>query len=571
LGALTTFYLDKYELYGIFTTTKEDLLLGLFGKLFSKQYYEYVDGFVSSKFETVKILGQFYTNTNVAIKMISEVLDNFDFSIYKSDIKIIDPFCGDGRLIVLLIEMLAERKIEDKILDITIWDVDEKNIWLSEENINKAAQKNRLNIKLSAEIVDTYVAYSEFIEVFDICITNPPWGILKPQKILNGEHSVDEIEKYKATILAYDSYMKNEFCISQPTSKFGKWGTNLSRCGVEVALRLIKRQGFCGFVSPASLLSDQVSQPLREWIFEKYHVLKINYYPAEAKLYGSADTSSVTAVVKKDINAKEIKFDVFDKELNFVSHFIEKSEYDFICDKGYIFPFEIGIDMIPILEKFENMQQLDIYCEKWGLKFVREIDETRIQEKLQDSGDVVFIKGYMVDRYQYEISPLQYINPLNARIPGSVNYNKIVWRDVARNSSKRRIKATIIPSGFMAGNSLGIAYVDPENSDKLKTILVIMNSFVFELQVRALLVTNHVSAGIVKKIKIPNLDELGSRLSDMYNSFENQNSVTEEDLECMVAQAYNLSLEEFSKVLTAFKLTSKEKKAIQSCAIKYLK
>lgn len=529
-----------------------------------------MDEFAASEFEKIKILGQFYTNTGVAKKMVSEVMDNFDYNICKSEIRIIDPFCGDGRLLVLLIEMFAERGLQDKVLSITIWDVDEKSLQISVENIDKAAHKYGMHVNLTAENVDTYVAYSELIGEFDICITNPPWGIMKPQKILNGKHQASEIEKYKLAITTYDSYMKEEFSVSQPTSKFGKWGTNLSRCGIEVALQLIRRQGICGIVSPASLLSDQVSEPLRKWIFENYRINKINYYTAEAKLYGTADTSSITAVVLNDKSIEKIKVDTFDKNLNSVSHFIEGDEYDFIREKGYIFPFEIGIDMIPILMKLEEMQQLDGYCKKWNLKFIREIDETRIQEKLQDSGDIIFIKGYMVDRYQYKITPLQYINPSYVKIPESVNYSKIVWRDVARNSSKRRVKATIIPSKFMVGNSLGAAYIEPEDTDKLKTLLVVMNSFVFELQARALLVTNHVSAGVIKKLKLPDLDRICDYIAEMYDSFINKNDVTEEDLECIVAKAYNLSLEEFSKVLTAFTLTSKEVKSLINHAKKYL-
>lgn len=50
--------------------------------------------------------------------------------------------------------------------------------------------------------------------------------------------------------------MKKEFVILQPSIKFGKWGTNLVRCRIEVALRLIKVAGVCGIVSPVSLLND---------------------------------------------------------------------------------------------------------------------------------------------------------------------------------------------------------------------------------------------------------------------------------------------------------------------------
>ena len=67
---------------------------------------------------------------------------------------------------------------------------------------------------------------------------------------------------YRVAIEKYDGFMKSEFPISQPSRKFGKWGTNLARCGTEVALRTIKFSGVCGIVSPASLFNDQVSGAL---------------------------------------------------------------------------------------------------------------------------------------------------------------------------------------------------------------------------------------------------------------------------------------------------------------------
>ncbi|MDR1549518.1 MAG: hypothetical protein LBT06_13155 [Hungatella sp.] len=124
------------------------------------------------------------------------------------------------------------------------------------------------------------VAYFDVVGEFDICVTNPPWGLLKPQKLFNTRCSESELNEYKTSIVMYDDYMKQEFSISLPTSKFGKWGTNLGRCGLEVALRLVPSSGVCGFVSPASLFNDQVSVPFRKWIFENYCINSVAYFPA---------------------------------------------------------------------------------------------------------------------------------------------------------------------------------------------------------------------------------------------------------------------------------------------------
>lgn len=539
-------------------------------ELFSKQYYDCIEKFATNDFETAKILGQYYTNIDVAKKMITSVIDNFDFEKHNSSIKIIEPFCGDGRLVVLFIELLSERNMKDIKLNITIWDIFENNAIESERNILKVAKEKSINVEITKDIADSYVIYGQYINKFDICITNPPWGILKPQKIFKDNHTKKEIEDYKVAISTYDNYVKQEFYLSQPTSKFGKWGTNLSRCGVEIAIRLVKKDGICAFVSPASLLSDQVSTPLRHWIFENHCIFNINYYPAEAKLYGSADTSSITVILKKRNNINNPVVDIHDKVLNCTSHQLENDEFNYIRKQGYNFPFEVGISKILILMKFEEMKSVEYYSHILGLKFTREIDETRINEKLLDTGNVVFIKGYMIDRYRHDINPKQFINTSIVSVPDSVNYNKIVWRDVARSSSKRTMKATIVPSGLMAGNSLGVAYFEKNNIDMLKSLIVIMNSFIFEFQARALLVTNHISSGTIKKIKIPCLDESIKILAEMYDMFMASNQISEQDLECIVASLYGFNEEEFYEVLSVFKLESEEEKLLKEKAKKYL-
>ena len=117
----------------------------------------------------------------------------------------------------------------------------------------------------------------------------------------------------------YDSFMKEEFSISQPAKKFGKWGTNLARCGTEVALRLIKNGGICGIVSPASLLNDQVSERLRVWIFENFKVVNVSYYPAELKLFGISDISSITMVVKGGKTDQNIDVRIYDSKSHSMS------------------------------------------------------------------------------------------------------------------------------------------------------------------------------------------------------------------------------------------------------------
>ena len=510
-------------------------------ELYSNNYYGCLNSFTQSEFETAKILGQFYTHQNVADTMVENLLESMDIS--GDCISVIDPFCGDGRLIVTLIQKLAIVAPSCRI-EVTIWDVDEKGLEIAKQNIQNTAEQCNISVSIAAEATDSFARYYEKQYSYDVCITNPPWSILKPQKYFADQHDTEEQEVFNQAIASYDAYMKEEFHVSQPTSKFGKWGTNLARCGTEVALKLIKPNGFCSIVSPASLLSDQVSERFRKWIFDNYSLSHINYYVAGAKLYGSADITSVTLLFKHSREESEIQVFSYDEHLHAKKHTISVAEYDYIGRNGYVFPFETGIGIISTLISFEKLPALGNNL--FGLKFCREIDETRIQERLVAEGKTVFVKGYMIDRYSYQPSPIQYANPEKCNIPDSTNFERIVWRDVSRNSQLRRVKATIIPPNTIAGNSLGVAYLESYDASKLRYILAIVNSIVFECQARSLLVTNHVSAGVMKKIHMPVPDqEIEKKVVPLVNQCLQGDNSAEPYIESLIAINYGLSLEEF--------------------------
>ena len=510
-------------------------------ELFSKHYYGSLANYSQSEFETAKILGQFYTHYNVADTMI----DNL-FEVLRSDfeqISIIDPFCGDGRLIVAFLRKIASANPLCEV-SITVWDIDEKAVGLAKTNIANASVQYGIKVNVCAEVTDAFARYYEKQHFYDVCITNPPWSILKPQKSFTEQHNEEAHEEFKQAIALYDSYIKEEFSVSQPTAKFGKWGTNLARCGTEVALRLVKHNGYCSIVSPASLLSDQVSGKFRAWIFNHFCLSHINYYLAEAKLFGAADVNSVSLLFKSSDEYTDIQVQTFDSSLNSSKYTIARNEFEYIRDNSFIFPLETGISIISCLKLLDSLPTLG--SSEIGLKFCRELDETRVHERLRMEGDYLFIKGYMIDRFSYNPTPIQYADTDKCVITESCQQERIVWRDVSRNSQTRRVKATIAPAKTIAGNSLGVTYLQKYDSSKLRYLLAIMNSIVFESQARALLVTNHVSAGVIKKIHIPVLKpEIESQLVPLVEKRLNGDYSVEPYIESLVALNYGLPIQMF--------------------------
>lgn len=77
----------------------------------SSEYYQFVNSFTQTDFEAEKILGKFYTDYDIVESMVHAIRDIYRPSSCDSEIRIIDPFCGDGRLVLKLLAALRESNV----------------------------------------------------------------------------------------------------------------------------------------------------------------------------------------------------------------------------------------------------------------------------------------------------------------------------------------------------------------------------------------------------------------------------------------------------------------------------
>ena len=144
-----------------------------------------------------------------------------------------------------------------------------------------------------------------------------------------------------------------------------------------------------------------------------------------------------------------------------------------------------------------------------------------------------------------------------------------VWRDVARATSKRRMIGTVIPAGWVAGNSLHVACYRDGDAARTAALHALLSSFVVEAQVRARLTTGHMSLGIVRQARVPMLDpSLIDVLSSLaYDAMNGGGLKAEHRLELAVARAYGLTRDEMARLLDDFpKLDEGEREALISAA-----
>jgi Alw26I/Eco31I/Esp3I family type II restriction m6 adenine DNA methyltransferase len=520
-----------------------------------------------------KTTGKFYTPKFIGERLVDSVLTAVARTEDSGELSVIDPFCGDGRLIVWLLERATIFPgLISRLWRIEIWDCDEQAVIQAKRSIQSIANHIGINFTLSTYVHDSFTyAISRFRHhlpcsetQFDITITNPPWEVIKPDrrdiKVLDNQ--MESI--YIDALREFSKKLQNNFPMSMPRKMFSGWGINLARVGLDVAIHLTKKHGIIGIISPASFLADQNSEALRKHLLTDHAVKYVDYFPAEARLFEGVDQACVNLTIQVEKPGQKTFIYKFDKSLNCIEHHQELSlPESFLKSNGYVIPLsynQIQLNQLLRFSRFKTLGDLqgDYENQLWT---GRELDETRHTRYLSQTGCHPFLKGRMVERLTGVNKPLLFIcSESGLNIPPSVKYPRIVWRDVSRPTQKRRIQATIIPANWITGNSLGVAHFRTHDMAKLHTLLCIMSSIPFEFQVRSMLSTAHVSVGVLRKTRIPEItSELIKKLLPFVKMRLAGDIAAEQAIEVIVAQTYDLTQNDLAEILQSFpKITSEE-------------
>lgn len=518
----------------------------------SEYYYAQMDNlFPESGRARAKAFGQFFTPNYVSAPMIESIVDSLEVDP-PTVLSVIDPFCGDGRLVVDFLTSLAGKDWASATeINLSIWDIDKRVLSQAEENILKAVSELALHCTVSASCQD---AFSEALVkegMFDVCITNPPWSSTKSLKKSFFDRE-EEYCRYKAVCESYAQMLDKIYEDVNDAKHSRIVDTNISRFGLSASLRLIRRNGICGIVMPESFLSDSTSRTLRKYLFTETNVHRIDYFSASLKPFKGADQGCVSCVMsscEKSTNIQVQSHYENDKE---VKAYIDATSLEHLAKIGYSIPLGYTTEQIQILFKLANNRELGLMP---GICIRKEKDETRITDILKSKGDFTFIKGYMVNCFSMKTEGTFLSYSDFKKVPDSVYMPKIVWRDISRASQKKRVKATLVPKLYVAGNSLGVIY-SKNNEENMYVLLAIINSYVFEFMINAKLANNHVSLEAMKKTGVPYVNPVDSTwiTSIVSELLANESQSIEKIalLNARIGHCYGLTLENYLLVLDKF-------------------
>lgn len=460
---------------------------------------------VATKTMIGRATGTFYTPRPIAVQLASSVLPEVSRDL--ETIRVCDPFAGDGRLVVWLIEH-ALTEGYDVDWKVALWDVHAEGLAAATEAF-AALEASGARIELETWVGDAFSRAAIGRDQFDVVVTNPPWENLKPDTRDLALLPAAMRAEYRDALKATARHLEEVYPHSAATVKYGGWGANLARIGAEASLRCVVEGGVLGIVLPVSVLADQASEGLREFVLFHNRLANVGYFPAEARPFAKADVGACTlTVLRSESEDREPDVRVFDRSMKLAESGRLRLNNEKLRLDGHLLPVGFGLEAARLSYEFSDFQRFgDLESQlPDGLWAGRELDETRIGDFLNDIEGPPFLKGRMIQRYDTVENPTRRVKKPNWSAPPSVEFERIVWRDISRSSQQRRIIATIVPPGAVAGNSLGVAHFRDGDARRLRLLLGLMSSLAFELQLRARLATGHVTLASIRKVHLPILD-----------------------------------------------------------------
>lgn len=519
--------------------------------------------FINGKDVQRRAAGRFYTHRLICEHLADGIVEAVGD---RSHLRLIDPFGGDGRLLEWLLPRLRAGGVRS--VEASVWEQEEEVAPVAIERIQAQATRLGLEVDVDVWTGDTFDRAAGSCERFDVVITNPPWELLKPDHRELRRLPAELRDTYVSELRAFDRRLASEFPTSQPSRRFAGWGTNLSRVGTEVALRLTADGGICGIVAPSSLLADSTTAALRHWMLDEFALVDVAHWPAEARLFDNVDVPCLSFVAVRGARRGQTRLVRMGADRGVQDEGFVELDKDWLRQRDYAIPVTYGVEGVRVLRELDMHPRFAALEGRHpgGLWAGRELDETRRADFTRPSGERPFIRSLHVTRLGEPRIPVdEFVDTGVRTAPTSADHVRLVWRDISRPSQKRRVHASLLPAGPITGNSVSVAYFRDGHLPRLLALLGLVSSMPFELQVRSLLMTNHVSLSVMRAARLPAPDSRAAvAVADAAYACLAAKPGAEAALERAAAAAYGLDHDTWSAVVDMFGVDGAERRVLDS-------
>lgn len=323
--------------------------------------------------------------------------------------------------------------------------------------------KSQLERNLTAEIMDAYeetrsmaskpylLWQLEFAKVFkekggfDIVIGNPPYRLCQPSNT-------------EAEML---DYYKKKYCVAS-------YKIDLFHLFFEKGIKLLKKDGVLGYITPNTYLTNKYIKPLREYILDTCVISKIVNHD---KVFTAASVDTATIIMSKNPES-DGEITVLKSTKFAFEEVCKKKQIDWKNDKEYIFNINEETTV-----SFDNCVELGKICKTYfGIQAYDR--KSSIADIKIDEHYLPFIDGADIHPYTYA-QPNIYFNyvPENIKSGGDwkvYSKERVVVRQIGQIPVVGLCEANIL-----ASNTLYSVYIN-DDAYQLKFILACLNSDVIK-------------------------------------------------------------------------------------------
>lgn len=436
---------------------------------------------------------------------------------------------------------------------------------------------------------------------FDVVLGNPPWEAVKPNDreffslYYRGFASLDRSnrDKIKHALLtradisaAYEIYLERlrRFtkrirggAYEHQRSKGAPGGdVNMYKIGFEQFYNIASRGGFVGIVTPVGLATDAGTMGLRQLIFSDARLVSIWGFSPSARLFPGTDASPAVTLFQKGGKTGDFKFAAGLSSLAEIDTL--RNDSKIAQTAGFVAKVSPATLSIPsirtaadlaFLEQIHRHPGLGAHREgNWNTRIARGLDETNERHMFGNKEtSIPFTKGADVFPFRIEQPRLWVNEELYLKRDNDSKFSRVVWRDVARPTLKRRVFAALLPPGPAAGNSLN--YLIPSGSAAIGYFLTaVLNSLLIDYRVRLTTSNSHINQFVVAQLPVPRLDSghlfdsIVETSMKLHQERDGSAPIRRKELALngLIAAAYGLDRRSFRCVLSRYDWLSSEER-----------
>lgn len=431
---------------------------------------------------------------------------------------------------------------------------------------------------------------------FDVVIGNPPWDVVKPnnqeffdqhhpgfskksrakrdnlkEELLEDEEIQTQYDRYCEEIDTFLDFVKSDRYYRHQTS--GRYGHtyNTYKLATELSYNIAGTNGVVSLITPSGLAGEAGSAGLRRLLSENTEVDSFWSFKTRADIFNGIDQKFCTHLYSKGGQTTEFRFvdeieSVEEFEQLYASADLPKISAELVREGSpetfSLIPAREELD-VSVLERLYEHPLASSEDAAFTVNPTRELDETKHRDYIIDEETKYrYAKGKCVHPLHFdpEIVDKYVDEELLESESDYYDQSRVVWRDIARPSLRRRMFVTVVPPNCGIGNSLN--YVVPKQTRQQKRYLAaVLQSWVFEYRARQISTNSHISMYVVSQIPVPRIDESSQLFDDIVSKVEEMLNTEPADrpreeilseIDALVAHAYDLSESELEHVLSRF-------------------